>query len=59
MMEVGAMMVGKITNLDPGSCEVKKGEENSLIEAMKARGYKLMDEKIGIYNFKKDGEKTG
>ena len=32
MMEVGAMMVGKITNLDPGPCEVKKGEEKGFFE---------------------------
>ena len=32
MMEVGAMMVGKITNLKPGACEVKKGEEKGYFE---------------------------
>lgn len=32
MMEVGAMMVGKITNLQPGACEVKKGEEKGYFE---------------------------
>ena len=32
MMEVGAMMVGKITNLKPGPCEVKKGEEKGYFE---------------------------
>lgn len=32
MMEVGAMMVGKITNLDLGPCEVKKGEEKGFFE---------------------------
>ena len=32
MMEVGAMMVGKITNLEPGACEVKKGEEKGYFE---------------------------
>ena len=30
--EVGAMMVGKITNLKPGACEVKKGEEKGYFE---------------------------
>lgn len=29
---VGAMMVGKITNLKPGACEVKKGEEKGYFE---------------------------
>lgn len=32
MMEVGAMMVGKITNLHPGKCCVKKGEEKGYFE---------------------------
>ena len=32
MMEVGAMMVGKITNLKPGPGEVKKGEEKGYFE---------------------------
>ena len=32
MMEVGAMMVGKITNLKPGACEVKMGEEKGYFE---------------------------
>ena len=32
MMEVGAMMVGKITNSEPGSCQVKKGEEKGYFE---------------------------
>ena len=32
MMEVGAMMVGKITNLKHGACEVKKGEEKGYFE---------------------------
>ena len=32
MMEVGAMMVGKITNLQPSACEVKKGEEKGYFE---------------------------
>ena len=37
---------------------VKKGEENRFIEAMQARGYQLMDEKLGIYTFQKDGGKA-
>ena len=32
MMEVGAMMVGKITNLNSGFCQVKKGEEKGYFE---------------------------
>lgn len=32
MMEVGAMMVGKITNLHPGVCQVKKGQEKGYFE---------------------------
>lgn len=32
MMEVGAMMVGKITNLEKGSCQVKKGAEKGYFE---------------------------
>lgn len=30
LMEVGAMMVGKITNLHPGACQVKKGRRKRL-----------------------------
>ena len=32
MMEVGAMMVGKITNLEKDSCQVKKGAEKGYFE---------------------------
>ena len=32
MMEVGAMMVGKITNLEENPCEVKRGEEKGYFE---------------------------
>lgn len=32
LMEVGAMMVGKITNLHPEACQVKKGEEKGYFE---------------------------
>ena len=32
LMEVGAMMVGKITNLHPGSCEMKRGQEKGWFE---------------------------
>lgn len=32
MMEVGAMMVGKITNLHQEACQVKKGEEKGYFE---------------------------
>lgn len=32
MMEVGAMMVGKITNLDQDACQVKKGAEKGYFE---------------------------
>lgn len=32
MMEVGAMMVGKITNLHPEACQVKKGQEKGYFE---------------------------
>ncbi len=32
MMEVGAMMVGKITNKEPAVCQVKKGDEKGYFE---------------------------